>query len=147
MATKDELDGCYMQVAIAHSKLSKARRAKVGCCIVTPHFTLLAGFNGTPSGFDNNCETEDSNGNLTTRDCVVHAEKNAIAAAARTGVSLLGSTAYVTLSPCVPCAVLMKQVGITRVVYKDIYRDTSGLDTLRALNIETQEFKHANDSD
>lgn len=142
MASQQELDGCYMQVAIAHSKLSKARRSKVGCCIVTPHFTLLAGYNGTATGFDNNCELEKEDGTLVTRDCVVHAEKNAIAAAARTGVSLMGACAYVTLSPCVPCAVLMKQVGITRVVYKDIYRDTSGLDTLRALNIEVQEFKH-----
>lgn len=142
MASQQELDGCYMQVAIAHSKLSKARRSKVGCCIVTPHFTLLAGYNGTPSGFDNNCETEKEDGTLVTRDCVVHAEKNAIAAAARTGVSLMGACAYVTLSPCVPCAVLMKQVGITRVVYKDIYRDTSGLDTLRALNIEVQELNY-----
>lgn len=142
MASQNELDGCYMKVAMAHAELSKARRAKVGCCIVTPHFTLLAGFNGTPMGFDNNCEDEDAEGNLITKDCVVHAEKNAIAAAARTGVSLMGATAYITLSPCVPCAVLMKQVGITRVVYRDTYRDTSGLDTLQALNIKTQELNY-----
>lgn len=138
MASKEDLDACYMRVAMAHANLSKARRTKVGCCITTPQFTLLCGFNGTPSGFDNNCETEDENGNLVTRDCVVHAEKNAIAAAARTGVSLMGSTAYVTLSPCVPCAVLMKQVGITRVVYKDEYRDLSGVDTLEALGITVE---------
>lgn len=139
---ENKLDGLYMGIAILHSKISKARRAKVGCCIVTPQLTILGGVNGTPSGFDNNCETEKEDGTLVTRDCVVHAEKNAIAAAARTGVSLMGACAYVTLSPCVPCAVLMKQVGITRVVYKDIYRDTSGLDTLRALNIEVQELNH-----
>lgn len=138
MATQNELDGVYMQVAYAHSRLSKAVRAKVGCCIVTPSFTLLCGYNGTANGYSNICETEDANGNLVTNPYVVHAEANAIAAAARTGVSLLGATAYITLSPCAGCAAVMRQVGITRVVYGEKYRDTTGIDVLESLGIETQ---------
>lgn len=138
MATQKELDAVYMAVAVSHSKISKAVRAKVGCCIVTPNLTLLCGTNGTPTGYNNTCETTDPTGNLITSPYVVHAELNAIAAAARTGVSLLGATAYVTLSPCAGCAAVMKQVGITRVVYGEKYRDTTGLDVLESLGIETQ---------
>ena len=127
-----------MGVAVLHSKLSKAQRAKVGCCIVTPTFTLLCGYNGTPNGFCNECEYTNSDGTLTTNPYVVHAEMNAIAAAARTGVSLLGATAYITLSPCANCAAVMKQVGITRVVYGERYRDDAGLKVLWELGIETR---------
>lgn len=139
MASQRDLDSAYMGVALLHAKLSKARRAKVGCCIVTPQFTLLCGYNGTASGLDNNCEKELHDGTLVTLDCVVHAESNAIAASARTGVSLMGACAYVSLSPCVPCAVLMKQVGITRVVYKDLYRDNSGILMLSQLGIKVDQ--------
>ncbi len=139
MASQRDLDSAYMGVALLHAKLSKARRAKVGCCIVTPQFTLLCGYNGTASGLDNNCEKELNDGTLVTLDCVVHAESNAIAASARTGVSLMGACAYVSLSPCVPCAVLMKQVGITRVVYKDLYRDNSGILMLSQLGIKVDQ--------
>lgn len=138
MASQSELDSTYMGVAVLHSKLSKANRAKVGCCIVTPTFTLLCGYNGTPSGFMNDCEFIDDAGNMTTNPYVVHAEMNAIAAAARTGVSLLGATAYITLSPCANCAAVMRQVGITRVVYGEKYRDDAGLNVLRELGIETR---------
>lgn len=141
MASQSKLDGAYMGVAQLHAQLSSARRTKVGCCIVTPQFTLLCGYNGTPTGFDNNCEKELEDGTLVTLDCVVHAEKNAIAASARTGVSLMGACAYVSLSPCVPCAVLMKQVGITRVVYKDLYRNNSGILMLSQLGIKVDQHE------
>ena len=140
MANQYQLDVCYMETALSHAKLSSARRSKVGCCIVTPKFTLLCGYNGTPTGFDNNCEKELPDGTLVTEDHVIHAEKNAIAAAARTGVSLVGATAYITLSPCVPCAVFMKQVGIARVVYGEKYRCTDGLDMLQSLHIPSTQI-------
>lgn len=136
-----KLDGLYMGVAILHSKISKAKRAQVGCCIVTPQLTMIGGVNGTPNGYDNTCEFTNENGELQTHDYVVHAERNAIAAAVRTGVSLLDACAYVTLSPCVPCAVLMKQAGITRVVYKDKYRDESGIMMLQKLGIAVEQME------
>jgi dCMP deaminase len=140
MASQLELDNCYMQTALAHATLSKARRAKVGCCIVTPQFTLLCGYNGTPIGYDNNCEKENTDGTLVTHSHVIHAEANAVAAAARTGVSLVGACAYVTMCPCVSCSVLLKQVGITRVVYRDTYRDNSGILMLNQLGVKVEKL-------
>ena len=56
MATQQELDKVYMDMAESIATLSKARRNKVGCVLVTPENVMLASFNGTPSGWDNNCE-------------------------------------------------------------------------------------------
>lgn len=136
MSTQLELDNVYMNVALQYSKLSKANRAKVGACIVTENSVMLAGFNGTPSGFDNRCE--DSN-NETLPE-VLHAELNCILKAAREGVSVCKGTLYVTLSPCIRCAAMMAQSGIKRVVYKDAYRDTSGLTILEKAGIIVDKF-------
>lgn len=142
MAKQKDLDVCYMHIAEAHAGLSKAIRAKVGAAIVTPSGAILGGFNGTPNGYDNACEYIDpETGELITKDVVVHAEGNAIAAAARTGVSLKGSTCYVTLSPCAKCSAIMKQVGISRVVYKDSYKNSEGIDMLTKLGVIIEQFK------
>ena len=139
MSTQQELDSTYMGVALLHSKLSKARRSQVGACLVTAHGTLLAGTNGTPSGTSNECEDE-INGELVTKGSVIHAEKNCILLAAKEGVSCLGATIYISLSPCLQCAAMLKQVGITRVVYKDTYRDLTGVQYLMDNQVKVEKF-------
>jgi dCMP deaminase len=148
MAAQHELDGVYLATARAHAAISKAVRAKVGCAIVTPSGAILGGYNGTPRGHSSNvAEWEMPDGTLKTKDCVIHAEKNAIAAAAREGVSLLGSTCYVTLSPCMTCATLIHAAGIKRLVYETEYRDTSAVDLLKELGVEVQQLNVLTDSE
>lgn len=90
------------------------------------------GYNGTPSGFENICEDE----NNRTRPHVLHAEANAITKIAKSNNSSLGSTLYVTSSPCIECAKLIIQAGIRRVVYSEDYRDADGVALLREAGIE-----------
>ena len=90
------------------------------------------GFNGTPSGFDNNCEDE----NGDTNWYVLHAEANAIMKVAASTQSCQDATLYITLSPCKECSKLIHQAGIKRVVYHKKYKDSSGLEFLSKAGIE-----------
>lgn len=107
-------------------------RRKVGALIVKDKMIISDGYNGTPSGFENKCEDE----NDVTFEYVLHAEANAITKVAKTSNSSAGSTLYVTTSPCVECAKLIIQSGITRVVFCDKYRKEHGLELLRKAKIE-----------
>jgi len=122
MPTQKELDQTYMQVALAHAKLSKAKRKKVGSCLVTPKSVLLCGYNGTPQGWDNTCEYND-----ITSDYTLHSELNSLMKSAREGVSVVDSILYVSLSPCTRCCAMIAQAGIREVVYLEEYRDKTGL--------------------
>ncbi len=104
-------------------ELSHCKRKKVGAIIVKNNMIISDGFNGTPSGFDNNCE--DSNGN--TNWYVLHAEANAILKVAKSTNSCKDATLYLTLSPCKECAKLIHQSGIKRLVYLKNYKDVTGL--------------------
>jgi len=129
MNKQDKLDAMYMQIAVEHSKLSHAVRAKAGAVIVTPDQVMLGGYNGTPSGYPNECEDK-IDGKLVSKPTVIHAEENALLKAAREGVSTKGSTLYVTLEPCRKCSAMLKSAGILRVVYLDKYvSQTSGCGT------------------
>jgi dCMP deaminase len=90
------------------------------------------GYNGTPSGFENNCEDE----NNQTKPYVLHAEANAITKVAKSGNSSADATMYVTSSPCLECAKLIIQAGIRRVVYTENYRSADGINLLRRAGIE-----------
>jgi dCMP deaminase len=114
----------YLDVAKAHAKHSKANRKKVGACIVTQTGVILAGINGTPSGSCNQCECTETGFTLET---VIHAELNAILKAAKEGVSVQNASLYVTLSPCLACAAMIKQAGIKNVYYIEKYRDEQGI--------------------
>jgi len=138
MATQHELDIVYMSNAVNMATLSKAVRKKVGCVLVTPESIQIGSFNGTPSGWDNNCEYEEVTDDphfkpdtfLVSKPTVIHAELNAILHAARQGVSVKGATLYTTLSCCVQCSAMVAQAGVKRVVYKEEYRDRSGINLL-----------------
>jgi dCMP deaminase len=132
------LDNYYMDVAYRTSIMSHAVRKKVGAVIVKGDNIISYGWNGTPTGDDNACEYEGPDGALITKDNVLHAELNAIMKLARMGgVGSQDSTLYVTMSPCHDCAKLIKQAGITRVVYSELYRETSGLKYLNDRNVST----------
>ncbi len=113
-------------------ELSHCKRKKVGAIIVKNNMIISDGFNGTPSGFDNNCE--DSEGN--TNWYVLHAEANAILKVAKSTNSCEGATLYLTLSPCKECAKLIHQSGIKRVVYLKNYKDTTGLQFLENAGVK-----------
>lgn len=129
-----------MGTAILHSRLSKAKRAKVGAVLITPSKTIVPGVNGMPSGMSNECE-DNINGALITKPEVIHAERNALIRCAKEGISTDGAHLYVTLSPCVPCAAMMIQAGIKRVVYMDKYRDDSGISLLESAGIIVEQLK------
>ena len=128
-------------MALMNARMSKSRRPKVGACIVTQNGVCLTGWNGTPQGCDNNCEIElvpnpQKIDDLVTKPDVIHAELNCIMKAAREGVSVMGSTLYVTYSPCHPCAAMIVQSGISRVVFQTQYRDDTGVRYLRDAGIQ-----------
>ena len=94
------IDNIYMNIATEIANLSYAERKKVGAVLVKDGSIISHGYNGTPHGFDNNCEYPDIDGSLITCNEVLHAESNAISKVAKSTNSSEGSTLYVTLSPC-----------------------------------------------
>ncbi len=119
-------------MALVWSTLSKSKRKKVGALVVKGNTIISDGFNGTPTGFPNDCE--DVNGN--THWYVLHAEANAILKTARSTQDISGSTLYVTLSPCRDCCKLIIQSGIKKVIYIEDYRDLDGIKVLKSAGIE-----------
>jgi dCMP deaminase len=129
------------------SELSHARRLQVGAVIVKDDSVISYGYNGMPSGWDNNCEdtvhTYDErdtvNGywiynndskqyaKLKTKPEVLHAESNAISKLAKSTNSGAGSTMFLTHSPCMECAKLIYQSGINTVYYDRNYRSDDGI--------------------
>jgi len=126
-----EKDRRYMKMAYEWSKSSHCVRNQVGALIIKDNRFISDGYNGTPTGFPNMCETEDNE----TQWYVLHAEANAILKCARYGQSCEGSTLYITLSPCKECAKLIHQSGIKKVIYDEEYRDTTGIDFLRGAGV------------
>lgn len=131
MASKNSIDCCYMMCAVHHSYLSYAKRKKVGAVIVTASGVLIPGVNGMAPGGSNVLEDEDPlYGKLTTKEQVIHAETNCLLKAAKEGVSVVGGTLYLTLSPCISCSEMVVAAGIKRVVYLEEYRCKDGIDNL-----------------
>lgn len=135
------LDEMYLDIAQTISKRSRARRKKVGALIVNPiqHRIVSYGYNGTPKGFDNNCEIE-VDGQLVTSPLVLHAELNAIIKLAKYEGAADGCTLFVTLSPCLDCSRMIIQSGINRVVYREEYRNQEGLEFLRKAGITVEQI-------
>lgn len=117
MDKRPSLDDTYMRMAIVLAQRSSCKRKKVGCLFVKNNSIIAEGYNGTPSGWDNECEDE----NGKTKPCVSHAEANAIAKLARSNNSAEGSTVYCTLSPCYDCAKQMADTGINKLVFYEYY--------------------------
>jgi dCMP deaminase len=126
------LDQRYLKMASVWAQNSYCKRRQVGALLVKDKMIISDGYNGTPSGFENNCEDE----NNTTFPYVLHAEANAITKVAKSNNSSDGATLYVTSSPCLECSKLIIQAGIKRVVFFDKYHKTDGIDLLKMAKIE-----------
>lgn len=124
---KSEQHNVYMQTALLHASLSKARRKTVGACLVTATGTIVPSWNGTPQGTDNNCEDLLEDGVLVTKVEVIHAELGCVLKCAKEGINTTGAVIYVSLSPCLQCSAMLLQAGIKQVYYREQYRDDSGL--------------------
>lgn len=111
---------------------SYCKRRQVGALIVKDRMIISDGYNGTPSGFENECEDE----NNSSKPYVLHAEANAITKVAKSNNSSERATLYITASPCMDCAKLIIQAGIIRVVYADEYRIIDGIELLEKAGIE-----------
>ena len=134
MSKQTQRDYLYMRMARTWSENSYCVRRKVGAILVKDQMIISDGYNGTPSGFENVCETEDN----VTKPYVLHAEANAITKLARSENNSDGATLYVTASPCIECAKLIIQAGIKRVVYGEKYRLEDGINLLKRANIEVE---------
>lgn len=127
-------DRAYLRMAHEWARLSHCKRKQVGSLIVKDGMIISDGYNGTPTGTNNQCEDE----NGDTYWYVLHAEANAISKVARSTNNALGATLYLTLSPCKECCKLILQVGIKRLVFSMLYRDDTGLELLREAGIEIE---------
>ncbi len=132
---KHSIKKTYMRTAYEIAKLSYATRRQVGCIIVKNKQIISFGYNGTPRGFDNCCETINEDGSLSTVKEVLHAESNAISKVATSTMSCEGAQLFTTTSPCFDCSKLIIQSGIKKVYYTESYRDMTGIDLLRKANI------------
>lgn len=127
------LDRRYLRMATIWSENSYCERRKVGALIVKGKMIISDGYNGTPSGFRNQCEDEEGK----TFPFVLHAEANAITKVACSNNSSEGATLYVTSSPCLECSKLIIQSGIKRVVFSEMYRLSDGLELLKKAGVKT----------
>ena len=147
---KQKYIDAHMKVAETYASLSTAVRLKVGAIVVKDNRVISIGYNGMPSGWDNNCEDEigyvlDDNGyvvetRLKTKSEVLHAETNAIAKLARSNESGLDAAMFVTHAPCLDCAKLIYQSGISKVYYRNAYRESAGIDFLKKSNINVEQI-------
>ena len=126
----------HMRVAETYASLSSAKRLQVGAIVVKDNRVVSIGYNGMPSGWDNVCEDE----NNKTKPEVLHAETNAIAKLARSNESGLDATMFITHAPCIDCAKLIYQSGISKVYYRNTYRETTGIDFLNKGGIEVEQI-------
>ena len=160
----------YMDFAKRVAELSYARRLQVGAVIVKDDTVISYGYNGTPSGWDNDCEDKvwdrgaggwlspeeieeqypyegyhhgaerNVRYGLKTKPEVIHAESNAISKLAKSSNSGLGADIFITHAPCMECAKLVYQSGIRRVFYSENYRDSSGVEFLKKSGVEVEQY-------
>ena len=126
------LDIRYLRMARIWAENSYCQRRKVGALVEKNKMIISDGYNGTPSGFENQCEDN----NNVTKPYVLHAEANAITKLARSNNNSDNATLYVTAAPCIECSKLIIQAGIKRVVYGEKYRLEDGINLLKKANIE-----------
>jgi len=134
----------FMDTAERFAQLSSAKRLHVGAVVVKDDRIISIGYNGMPSGWDNNCEDEFVNevGDLVLKSKVevLHAETNAIAKLAKSNESGLGATMFITHAPCLDCAKLIFQSGIGSVLYRNSYRSDAGIDFLKKCKVEVEQL-------
>ena len=144
-----DLDEAYLQMAEVWAKRSKGNRLQVGCLIVKDKQIISDGYNGMPAGSaDDTCEVftngTNINDGLTTKREVLHAESNALMKIAENGgTGAQGATLYTTWSPCFECSKLIRQAKITRVVFRNAYRDMDGVQFLHDSGVIVEQLQGA----
>ena len=136
--TRDQI--CMAQ-AMLTSLRSTCGRKQVGAVIAQSGRPISSGYAGPPAGFPH-CTPECAHAALATGGCrrTIHAEQNALAYAARYGISTDGATLYSTLSPCLECAKLLINSGIKNVWYYEEYRMPDGIQLLRMAGITCEKL-------
>lgn len=147
---KDKFVKAHMKAAEVYADLSYARRLHVGCVIVKNNTIIGIGYNGMPSGWDNNCEDEIKwpNGEirgLVTKPEVIHAEANALAKVTRSTNSSEDALLFVTHAPCLDCAKQIYQAGIKSVYYRNTYSSEVGLEFLKKCGIHVERVEDASE--
>ncbi len=136
-----------MDIAELTAKLSYAKRLNVGAVIVKGNQILSSGYNGMPSGWENNCEYEipeqiDSESrtitpaHLVSKPEVLHAEMNALMRLAASSESSRGASLVITHAPCLDCAKAVYQAGIETIYYKYDYRSNAGIEFLQKTGVK-----------
>ena len=139
-----------MKTAETFAELSHARRLHVGAIVVKDDRIISIGYNGMPAGWDNNCEDETvemysgyegaiHRVKLKSKPEVLHAETNAIAKLAKSTETGADATMFITHSPCLDCAKLIFQSGITSVFYRDSYRSEDGIQFLTKSGVKVEQ--------
>jgi dCMP deaminase len=148
---KNKFVQAHMKVAKIYADLSYANRKKVGAVIVKDDRILSIGYNGMPSGWTNECETEvikifstpsadpnDQVRHLVTKPEVLHAETNAIAKLASSTESGKGASLFIyPYSPCMECAKLIYQSGISEIYFIEKYQNEDGLKFLKKAGVQS----------
>jgi dCMP deaminase len=144
---KQKYIDAHMAVAETYAGLSTATRLKVGAIVVKDDRIISIGYNGMPAGWDNNCEYEAAPGFgeaippiIKSKPEVLHAETNAIAKLARSNESGLNATMFITHAPCLDCAKLIYQSGISNVYYRNAYRENTGVEFLLKSGVEVEQI-------
>lgn len=147
MSASDKKDRVFMAMAYQLAQLGTCDRKKVGAIVTRRGRCITWGFNGAPPGMPHCSENHhgyddiypNGLGAAEAAGCrnATHAEANALAAAARQGISTEGGTLYVTVSPCDTCARLLIAAGIHRVVWCETYRDDLGIRILERAEMAT----------
>ena len=130
-------DNAYLRMSLEWAKLSHCNRRQVGALIIKDGMIISDGYNGTPSGYENECEDDDG----LTKWYVLHAEANALMKLAKSGNYSKGATLYITMSPCKECSKLIHQAGILRIVYINKYKDDSGLKFLEECGLDVMHIE------
>jgi dCMP deaminase len=134
-------DEYFMGITFEVARRSTCNRAQVGAIVVRDKRILTTGYNGSPAGLPHCTEVGCL---MVNGHCVrtLHAEQNAIIQAALHGVSTAGATVYVTHQPCLICAKVIINAGITRVVYGGDYPDDLARQFLDEAGVELVHYRH-----
>lgn len=134
---KEKFIKYFIKIAEETAKLSYANKLKVGAILVKDNRPIVTGYNGTLSGFSNECEDE----NNKTKLEVLHAEQNVISFCAKHGLKAEDSILFITHAPCVQCAKLIAQAGIKEVYFKNLYKNNDGINLLKNFNVIIEQIQ------
>ena len=146
----DKWDARFMELAEVISTWASCYQQdrKIGAVIVRDKRVMTTGYNGAPQGVRTCVERGEclrkklgiASGTKHEICYAIHAEQNAIIQAAKLGSSIEGATLYCTHQPCVICAKMIVNSGITRVVYKHGYPDEFAVQMLKEGGVQLERY-------